>query len=887
MPGYTFHLIPHTHWDREWYLPQSVFLARLVPALDDLLARLQSESDSTFLLDGQTVLLEDYLRVRPDREGLVADLVRGGRLQVGPWYVLADELIPSGESLIRNLLAGQADADRLGGRADVLYSPDAFGHPSVWPQLAGEFGIRFGVVWRGLGGEPGQEHDLYHWRGPDGREILLYHLPPDGYEIGASLVADPERLPRVWSRVRSTLVARASTRQVAVFIGADHHAVHPAIPSLRGLLAQIEPASEFRVSRLHDFFTAASAEAAGAPVINGELRWSYGYTWTLQGVHATRAPLKRRHAVAELSLARIAEPLAGLALGTRGGDRRGLLRHAWRLLLQSQFHDSIAGCTSDAVARRVEIRLDDVQSVASEIARTSLDELIGNDPDRSRAEPESSAPQLVLWNPVPRRRRGVVVADLSWFRRDVLVGPPGDRVPRLGSGSRPFHLLGGGGVFPVQLLGRGLGHERLDAPHHYPDQDEVEWTRVAFLAPELGGLGLETLDPGPGESSATGGAWVKGRVLGNEFLEVRMGPAGVVDLRHRPTRQRYRDLLLLESSGDVGDTYTYCPPVRDRLRRNHGPTALRVLASGPFVVALEARWQLAAGRAARKAGPGTIGVRLIVALYAGSRAVRCTLEIDNRAANHRLRLRTPIGLPGATAVAGGQFGFVERARVEANRNPYPRETPVSTAPAHRYVGRAVKNRGLAVLAPGCFEYEVDRRGDLLLTLLRAVGQLSRGDLPTRLGHAGWPMATPLAQCQGRDRIQFALAPITQSQLESGTALPQLWEDLFLPVQGIWLRQASPLSVEPIDIRLEGKGLVFSGLKPAERGDGMVLRCYNPTGKPTAGVWQFNGLVRGAHRARADEHPLHEIRLGEGARSVPFHAAPHEIVTIMVALAAPD
>src|SRR3954449_10260623 len=247
MPGYTFHLIPHTHWDREWYLPQSIFLARLVPALDDLFDRLPSESGSTFLLDGQTVLLEDYLAVRPEREAAIVELVRSGRLQVGPWYILADELIPSGESLIRNLLAGQADASRFGGRSEVLYSPDAFGHPAIWPQLAGEFGIRFGVLWRGLGGEPGQEHDLYRWRGPDEREVLLYHLPPDGYEIGAGLPADLDRLRSEWQRVRATLTPRASTRQVAVFVGADHHAAHPEISTVRSLLGQLEPESEFRI----------------------------------------------------------------------------------------------------------------------------------------------------------------------------------------------------------------------------------------------------------------------------------------------------------------------------------------------------------------------------------------------------------------------------------------------------------------------------------------------------------------------------------------------------------------------------------------------------------------------------------------------------------------
>jgi mannosylglycerate hydrolase len=886
MPGYTFHLIPHTHWDREWYLPQSVFLARLVPALDDLVARLEAEPDLTFLLDGQTVLLEDYLQVRPDQEIRVTELVRGGRLQVGPWYVLADELIPSGESLIRNLLAGQADAARLGGRTDVLYSPDAFGHPAVWPQLAGEFGIRFGVLWRGLGGEPGQEQDLYRWRGPDEREVLLYHLPPDGYEIGAALTADAERLPRLWARVRSTLVARASTRQVPIFIGADHHAAHPAIGRLRSLLAQLEPTSEFRISKLHDFFAAASVEANAVPVISGELRWSYGYTWTLQGVHATRADLKRRHAVSELSLGRIAEPLAALALARNRGDQRAVLNHAWRLLLQSEFHDSIAGCTSDAVAERVRIRLDDARVMAAEIARTSLDGLIGNDPDRARAEPESSGPQLVLWNPVPRPRRGIVVADLSWFRSDVLVGPPGDRMPRTGPGGRPFHLVSTDGSLAVQPLGRRRGHERMDAPHHYPDQDEVDWTRVAFRA-EVDGLGLVNLDVGQGAAPLDSGVWLQGRTLGNELVEVRVGPNGALHLWDRRTRQRYPDLLSFESSGDVGDTYTYCPPSRDRLRRSPSPVKVRPLANGPYVAALELRTRLAAGSRPRGHGVGAIDLRLVISLHAGSPAVRCTLEIDNHASDHRLRLRAPTGLQPGNPVAGAHFGFIERAPLDRSQHKYLRETPVSTAPAHRYVARAVKSRGLALLTPGFFEYELDRRGDLLLTLLRAVGQLSRGDLPTRPGHAGWPAETPGAQCQGMERIQLAIAPVTQAQVERGSALPELWEDVFLPVHGVWLRQASPLSVEPFELRLEGDGLVFSGLKPAEQGSGMVLRCYNATGKPTVGTWHFGAPVRGAQRARADEHSLHEIRLGEAGRIVPFHAAPHEIVTIMVALGPPD
>jgi alpha-mannosidase len=751
----------------------------------------------------------------------------------------------------------------------------------VWPQLAGEFGIRFGVLWRGLGGEPGQERDFYRWRGPDGREVLIYHLPPDGYEIGAALPADAERLPRAWSRVRSGLVERAATRQIAVFIGADHHAPHPGITELQALLAELEPGNQVRISRLHDFFLAAASEAAGVPVIADELRWSYGYTWTLQGVQGTRAPLKRRHAQAEMALSALADPLVALTLTQGGSDRRALLDHAWRLLLQSEFHDSIAGCTSDSVARQVELRLESAEDLATEVARASVNELIGNDPDRVRDQPDVGESQLVLWNPVPRRRSGVVVADLTWFRRDVLVGPPGDKLPREGSGSQSFHLNAADATLPVQSLGQRRAHERMDSVRHYPDQDEVDQTRVGFETPEVPGLGVTVLGVRTGARTAATRVSVNGRTLANELIEVRLGAGGTIQLTDRRTRQRYPDVLSLESSGDVGDTYTFAAPRKDRVTRSSRRLATRVLARGPLVAAVELGEVLMVPGQTPREGGGMVQVRMILTLYAGSPVLRFSLEIDNQAQDHRLRARMKTSLPGGRAVAGSQFGAAARPPIGAQASRYPRETPVATAPAHRFVARAAKSRGLALLTPGFFEYELEPGGDLLLTVLRAVGQLSRGDLPTRPGHAGWPVPTPAAQCQGRDRLQLAIVPVTQREVESGTRLPHLWEDVFLPIRPVWLRQASPLTIPAVDIRLEGEGLVFSGVKPALEGRAMVLRCYNATAQPTGGIWQLSTPVSAARRARADEHVLHEVRLGEDRRSVPFHAAPHEIVTIVV------
>jgi alpha-mannosidase len=614
-----------------------------------------------------------------------------------------------------------------------------------------------------------------------------------------------------------------------------------------------------------------------APLPARELRWSYRYTWTLQGVHGTRAPLKRRHGDAELWLERVAEPLAALARRYGGRDRRPLLELAWRTLVRAQFHDTIAGCSSDAVAQAAERRVADARAYAGEIARGALHDLVGHDPDaaRDRGAPTLGEPALVLWNPAARPRAGIVVADITFFRHDVLVGPPGDRVPRSARGYEPFAFkTRDGRVLPVQLLARRITHERLEAARHYPDEDEVDQVRIAFRAPAVPGLGLGTLALGPAAPLARGeGAQVRGRVLENRFVEVTLEPSGAVTLFDRRSGERYAGLLRLEDAGDAGDAYTYCPPVRDRVTRSRGPITVRRLAAGPLVVALEARWQVLRDVAAR----------LVVQLYADSPLVRCTLEIDNRATYHRLRARLPLGarLVDVAAVAGAAFGTAVRPAVTADPADHPLEAPVRTAPAQRFVAAARGARGLALLAPAFFEYEWTPAGDLIVTVLRCLGDLSRGDLPRRPGHAGWPTATPDAQCLGRSRIDWALAPVSAGDLERGEVVPELWEHAFLPVQAVWLRDAGLLTPAPADVTLEGTGLVVSAVKPAQAGSPMVLRCYNATGRKAAGAWRFGDGVKNAHRVRADERESVALVLEQRGRAVRFVAEPHEIVTILV------
>ena len=873
MTRLTFHLILHTHWDREWYLPRAAFQARLVPTVGAVIDLLDREPDARFLLDGQTIAAEDVLDVRPEWIDRLGSLVAERRLEVGPWYVLGDELVPAGESLIRNLLQGTRDATVLGARMDVLYSPDAFGHPAILPSLAAEFGIDAGVVWRGLGHPTGVDRDLYRWRGADGAEMLTYHLPGQGYEIGYDLIADPEGR---WSALRDQLVARATTSHIAVFVGADHHAP-PADPvALRDAISALESGNFVRLSTLGDFFDAAKSEAGSAPPLDGELRWSYGHTWTLQGTHATRARLKRRHGAAELYLTRVVEPMAALAAWHRGTDDSGLLRATWRALLQCQFHDTICGCCSDDVAQEQGTRLTSVGAMSREIARSALHGLSRHDPDEARRSPTESQPALVVWNPVPRTRTGIVTAEVTCFRRDVLVGPPSSRPAEVGAGFRPFGLVAGDGTrIPVQVLSVTKSQERSDATRHYPDQDEIDLVRVAFELPATRGLGFTSLSISDRATLPVTDLSASATRLANRFVSISIehDRIDVVDQRRG---ERYSNVLELVDEGDDGDTYT--PWVRGKRGAGvvcHGES--RLIANGPFVAALERQFLIDCGRRGQVAG------RMVLLLHADSPVLRVRMELDNRAVDHRLRLRIPVGV-GKVATVGAPFGFERRDVVQCAPGEFPTEEPVCTAPAQRYVAAGVGDRGVALLSPGHFEYEWNAGGDIILTLLRSTGELSKGDLPTRPGHAGWPMSTPDAQELGRHVVEFAIAPLVGGESSDVATLERLWQETFLAPQSTFVRKFAGQSeaLDAIGAELSGQGLVFTAMKRADSGDGIVLRCYNVESSPVEGQWIFRSPIGSAMLVRADESVVAALAVDD-EKMVRFTASARGIVSILLAV----
>lgn len=884
--GEVVYVLAHTHWDREWYLPAGRFRQRLVALIDELLDG--DEPGSPFLLDGQAVVLDDYLDVRPERAHELAAALQDGTLEAGPWYVLADELIPSGEALVRNLLTGRRALRALGAEPPpVLYSPDAFGHTAALPLIARGFGFDVAIVWRGFGSKRWPAGDTLRWESADGSAVTLFHLPPDGYELGSNLPADPEDAAARWRGMHDVLAERSRTGLLFVQNGADHHARQDrAAEAIAALAAAAKPTPTVRTTLRH-FATELVRRSASLelPVVRGELRDSYGYAWALQGTFGTRARQKRRNAILERTLIRDAEPWAALAARAGLPTRRHLTTAAWRTTLLSHPHDTLCGCSVDEVARAMDARLDDALTQAAGIRHDAILDLVGHDPTDARNRKADWRSLVLVRNRAARPRGGIADMELETFLADVGVGPgstPPERVRHVGAPS-----LAGGAV-PLQMLATRRANRRIESSRHYPDNDLVEVRRVVAWLPPVSGyavtpLPLDDVNGGSPihDPSVTGDS----DTLDNGILRVHLEVDRTISVSACDGSWSVANAVAIENVGDRGDLYTHSPfgPVRIE----HRFLRSRMIHPGPLRAELETRWRIVVpsradrrlAGARRDGHAGFVDVRVRLRLDAGSPFLRVLVDGVNGASGHRLRLRLRTGIVDAAVWADAAFGPVRRVPVVVTDDERRVEAPPPTAPLHRYVSLFGTDRGVTVYSDGLAEYEAESSGDVAVTLVRSVADLSRNDLPERPGHAGWPVPTPEAQMLGPFAAELALFPHGARTAETIDAVERTADDVLLPLTGTTLRSAVANYPATGGLELEGRGLAFSAVKESEDGEWLVLRCINLTDETVAGRWSLPFPPRESRLARLDETPLSEASIS--GRTLEFSANPRAAVTYLV------
>lgn len=844
-------LVSHTHWDREWYRTFQSFRARLVDAIDRVLDLVAADPGFRFLLDGQTIVLEDYLEIRPGRRAELESACRAGRIAIGPWYVQPDSLLPSGESHVRNLLEGRRVGSAFGPVSRVAYTPDSFGHPAQLPQIFAGFGLGPFVYWRGNGDEIADLPAEYLWEAPDGSAVLAHHLG-EGYFAATGLPDDPMAAALFLQELAERLAKRTRNDAVLLMNGIDH-----AMPEARAgvALEALAHLTGWQVERglLEDF---ACGLAREAPRHRGELVGGRVAN-LLPGVWSTRIPQKLRHRAAETALLGWAEPWAALGRLLGAPDERPALRTAWRALLPNQAHDSICGCSQDAVHEQMEARFDAAEELAGETAQRVLERLAGRGDERRTPRGESF--DVAVFNPSPHPRTDVVRVSLepdAWLEFTGEIERRMNIHPLLGVAIRaagfaidgqPAHLLADGAGRRVQLFEqappRSVEFVAAGVPAFGWRRFRLEETAAA--APPRQDDGREIRAGNVAVSAAADGT-----------LSVAIGG------------RSWHGLLAVEDEGDRGDTYDFDAVASDPPRLASVTVERRVHPAGLAWLRVERVLEVPAGLAPDRESRSEerVPLRLVVEARVAAGVERVDLDVllDNRARDHRLRLVFPTGATPAEARAATTYDVVARRPGPAVAHEW-QHPPPRTFLHQGFVAAG----GLAIGAPGLPEAEVREDGSIAITLVRSVGWLARMDLRSRPIPAGPMLPTPGAQCLGEIAARLSLGAA-----EDGGAPWDAELGLRAVIGGdapILAAGASLLSIAPREIRL-------AALKPADEGDAVLLRLLNPTDREIAAVVRTGFPLGAASLVRLDETPC-EGAVEASAREVRLPVPAHALRTV--------
>ena len=790
------YVVPHTHWDREWYERFEGYRARLIPMVSKLLDLLERDSAfRSFTFDGHSIWAEDYLEKRPADRSRIEALVRAERLFIGPWYVLADNLLVSGESLLRNFQEGLRVSASFGRAMRVGYVADPFGHPAQTPQLLRGFGYGSYVFSRGVGDEGERVGAEFRWQGPSGDSVLATHLV-DHYSGGLQLVGDVAETPQALrARVRSRLgrmldvtTAYANGSALLFMVGDDHVDAYARLPEAVAAWDELLPNVDARITSLEEY-EAAMAQPRGLVV--GEMVRGR-YRPILRGVNSARVWIKQENAACERLLLERCEPLDALS----GGVAREEVRSLWRTLLQNHPHDSICGCS-----------IDDVHDVdmAPRFARVRGDgQALTARLERELAGP-GNAP--VVWSAVPWERDAVVVLD----------GRP-TRVRCAALGTSPARRAEGAEV----------------------------------LSPEDGVIQNDALRV---EVALDGSFWVVDRTSGE-----RSGPHGA-----------------LLDEGDRGDEYTYSYAGPTLGSRDLVGTRSTAVAGDRATVKVEFDLRLPAGlredRLARAPELVSCAVRAEISLDAGARRVDVRLVVDNQARDHRLRVLCETGTRSLTHCAGAAFAWLDRD-TRVGRRPGWIEQPTAERALHDLVAVEGPTGGLAVGVDGLREYAVLHDGrTIAITLLRAVGWLSRGDLPERKGHAGPALTTPSAQCIGEREYRYCVVP-----LGGVVTLPRAARVIREWLSPAWIGRGDGVSRSFYSV--EGDPAIQPSALRAGPNGAIVARLFNPSREPASATLRF---ARAALEARAVDLREGDLALGNTGLDTVRTATPPDVTSGVVAI----
>ncbi|MGP4039286.1 alpha-mannosidase [Gracilibacillus sp. D59] len=897
----TVHIISHTHWDREWYLPYEKHHFLLVEFMDQLIDTLDNDPNfKSFHLDGQMIILDDYLEVRPERKEKLKQLIEQKRIYVGPWYILQDEFLTSSESNIRNLQYGMRDAKKWGNISRIGYFPDSFGNIGQAPQILAQAGIKHAAFGRGV--KPTgfnnlvSEADIYEspysemkWKSPNGTEVVGI-LFANWYCNGNEIPSERKAAQKYWDGHLEAMEKYASSNHLLMLNGCDHQPIQTDLSQAIELANELYPDVEFIHSNFNEYMEQLDSQQSEnhLKTVEGELRSQHTDGWgTLVNTASSRVYLKQMNQEVQTLLESEVEPLAAFAYVMGDKYDYEVLEYAWKTLMKNHPHDSICGCSVDEVHREMVTRFEKSRHMAESMKVDVLEKLSKHIDTMSFKKYGEEPVPFAIFNTTGQRRTGVVTVELDLKREYFADGVHRKQLADYPIDNRVL-IDASGNMLDYQIEDLGVVFD-YDLPKNQFRQPYLaRRVKVSLEAQDVASLSHQAfaLVVGEKESNITNRIATAKNVLENDYMYIKINSNGSLHIRNKATDRVFENLLVYEDSGDIGNEYMYkqahedLPVTTEELQASIKlveDTSIR--ATYEIIHELEIPESAEAslekeqqelvwfsGRKAKRSKrsiPFTIKTH--VSLERNGKGIDVQVSYCNVAKDHRLRALFPTDIESKVHYADSIFEVAKR-----NNQPSDQWTnPDHSQHQQAFVSMDDGEKGITIANKGLNEYEVlrDDRNTIAITLVRAVGEL---------GDWGY-FPTPEAQCLGDQYAAFKIFPHVNEE-EPAEVYQQAYQ-YRIPWSRIQLRNqvgSIPASYQYISADTS-KETVLTSLKVSSLTNDLQMRFFN--------MMSHDGTVHIGNNNMVERYYLSNIleeqgeTLVESNESITLPVAPFEIITI--------
>ncbi|HFL0420999.1 alpha-mannosidase [Enterococcus faecium] len=841
------YIISHSHWDREWYMAYEQHHMRLIELIDDLLELFEVDpSFNSFHLDGQTIILDDYLQVRPEKRQAIQQAINEGKLRIGPFYILQDDFLISSESNVRNMLIGMEESRKWGTPVMLGYFPDTFGNMGQTPQLMKQAGISAAAFGRGV--KPigfdnqvleaenySSQYSEMWWKGPD-QTAIFGLLFANWYSNGNEIPVEKEAALAFWKQKLADAEQYASTNHLLMMNGVDHQPVQKDISKAIHLANELFPDYEFIHSNFTDYLEAVQKDVPeDLGSVEGELTSQETDGWyTLANTASARVYLKQWNTKVQRQLENITEPLATMAYEVSGNYPHDQLDYAWKTLMQNHPHDSICGCSVDSVHREMIPRFEKADEVGKYLAQDSLEQLTAA--IDTTGFPKDSFP-FVIVNTAGMDKTGEAEITIELERKRFAEGIPEQLYQELENlPKRKYHVeTKSGATIPAILseetvqFGYDLPKDRFRVPYM------ARMIKVTLPLENMPAFSWETFALVEGEAKAEEKETMihqSGRIIENGPLHLTIEKNGTITMEDRKNKRKLNNLHIFEDIGDIGNEYIFKQPFCDQpiLSSNKENSEVKVLVDTPEIAKisilqemeipvsaderLEKEQQMVVEFRYRKAERSKekriLQIKTIMTIRKDSKKIDFETTLDNQMKDHRLRVLFPTKLHVEHHEADSIFEVVKRP----NHVSKSWENPTNPQHQQAFVNIHDEEYGVTVGNFGLNEYEITEDGQIAVTLLRSVGEL---------GDWGY-FPTPEAQCLGEHRFNYSIE-LHGPEEKFSTYLHAYAAQIPFSTQQIKHHEGTLISKQQY-LTIKSETFAITALKRSKFSDKVVVRGFN-------------------------------------------------------------